>query len=65
PDRPGERHLTPPAPHRYHASTFTRRVVVSSGDSISAVISSELGALSGPLHEIVRASGRERVFGVV
>ncbi len=47
------------AEHGMNASTFTARVVASTGSDCAAVLSSAVGALSGPLHGArLRASCR-------
>src|SRR5437763_675256 len=38
------------AEHRMNASTFTARVVASTGADVAAALSAAVGALSGPLH---------------
>jgi len=38
------------ADHGFNASTFTTRVVTSTGAGVAAILSSAVGALSGPLH---------------
>src|ERR1700727_233969 len=38
------------AEHGMHASTFTARVVASTGADVAAALSAAVGALSGPLH---------------
>ncbi len=38
------------AEHGMNASTFTARVVASTGADVAAAISAAIGALSGPLH---------------
>ena len=62
------------AEHGLNASTFTARVVASTGADCGAALSSAVGALSGPLHggapayvkpmlEEVAAHGRRRALG--
>ncbi len=36
--------------HGFNASTFTARVVVSTGADLAAAVCGAIGALSGPLH---------------
>src|SRR5207244_11496494 len=36
--------------HGFNASTFTARVIVSTGADIGAAVAGAIGALSGPLH---------------
>jgi citrate synthase len=43
-------YFTSAAEHGMNASTFTARVVASTGADVAACISSGIGALSGPLH---------------
>ena len=43
-------YFTAAAEHGMNASTFTARVVASTGADVAACISSGIGALSGPLH---------------
>jgi citrate synthase len=43
-------YFTSAAEHGMNASTFTARVVASTGADVAACISSAIGALSGPLH---------------
>src|SRR3977135_3102907 len=38
------------AEHGMNASTFTARIVASTGADVAAAISAGIGALSGPLH---------------
>lgn len=45
-----ETYLLLTADHGFNASTFTTRVVTSTGASVSSALSSAIGALSGPLH---------------
>lgn len=45
-----ETYLLLTADHGFNASTFTTRVVTSTGAGISSVLSSAVAALSGPLH---------------
>ena len=62
------------AEHGLNASTFTARVVASTGADCGAALSAAVGALSGPLHggapayvkpmlEEVAAIGRRRAAG--
>ena len=43
-------YFTSAAEHGLNASTFTARVVASTGADVAACLSSAIGALSGPLH---------------
>ena len=43
-------YFTSAAEHGLNASTFTARIVASTGADVAACISSAIGALSGPLH---------------
>src|SRR3712207_9448586 len=55
---------TSAAEHGMNASTFTARVIASTGADVAASLSGAIGAMSGPLHggaQIGRASCRERV----
>ncbi|MGF1595926.1 MAG: citrate/2-methylcitrate synthase [Acidimicrobiales bacterium] len=45
-----ETYLDLTADHGFNASTFTARVVTSTGAGIGAVLAAAVGALSGPLH---------------
>ncbi len=45
-----ETYLTLTADHGFNASTFTTRVVTSTGAGVGAVFGAAVGALSGPLH---------------
>ncbi|MGD9703227.1 MAG: citrate/2-methylcitrate synthase [Acidimicrobiia bacterium] len=45
-----ETYLTLTADHGFNASTFTARVIASTGASVPAALAGALGALSGPLH---------------
>ncbi|MGI9626781.1 MAG: citrate/2-methylcitrate synthase [Longimicrobiales bacterium] len=45
-----ETYLTLTADHGFNASTFTTRVVASTGAGIGSVLASAVAALSGPLH---------------
>jgi citrate synthase len=45
-----ERYLVLALDHGFNASTFTGRVVASTGADLGAVVVAALGALSGPLH---------------
>ncbi|MEM7340137.1 MAG: citrate/2-methylcitrate synthase [Actinomycetota bacterium] len=45
-----ERYLLVTADHGFNASTFTARVVTSTGAGVASVMSAALSALSGPLH---------------
>ncbi len=45
-----ERYLMLTIDHGFNNSTFTSRVVASSGADLGAVVTAALGALSGPLH---------------
>ena len=45
-----EQYLVLTLDHGFNASTFTARVVASTGADLSAVAGAALGALSGPLH---------------
>lgn len=45
-----EQYLTATVDHGFNASTFTARVVASSGADLAAAIVAALGAFSGPLH---------------
>ncbi|WP_129669953.1 citrate/2-methylcitrate synthase [Phytoactinopolyspora endophytica] len=45
-----ERYLSATADHGFNASTFTARVVASSGADMVAAVVAALGAFSGPLH---------------
>jgi citrate synthase len=49
------------AEHGMNASTFTARVVASTGADVAACISSGIGALSGPLH----GGAPSRVLGMI
>ena len=63
------------AEHGMNASTFTARVIASTGADVAAALSGAVGALSGPLHggapsrvlkmlEEVEADGRRRALGL-
>ena len=43
-------YFTSAAEHGLNASTFTARIVASTGADVAACLSSAIGALSGPLH---------------
>ena len=45
-----EQYLTAVIDHGFNASTFTARVVASTGADVAAAVVAALGALSGPLH---------------
>lgn len=45
-----ERYLLLTLDHGFNASTFTTRVITSTGADVSSAISGAVGALSGPLH---------------
>lgn len=45
-----ETYLMLTADHGFNASTFTTRLVASTGAGVASVLSSAVGALSGPLH---------------
>lgn len=45
-----ERYLTSTIDHGFNASTFTARVVASTGADVAAAVVAALGALEGPLH---------------
>ena len=45
-----ETYLILTADHGFNASTFTTRVVTSTGAGVSSILSAAVGALSGPLH---------------
>ena len=45
-----ETYLVLTADHGFNASTFTTRVVTSTGAGVASVLSGAVGALSGPLH---------------
>lgn len=45
-----ERYLISTIDHGFNASTFTARVVASTGADLGACVSAAVGALSGPLH---------------
>jgi citrate synthase len=45
-----ETYLVLTADHGFNASTFTARVVTSTGASVGAALAAAVGALSGPLH---------------
>jgi citrate synthase len=45
-----ERYLSLTADHGFNASTFTSRVITSTGADIGGVLAGAVGALSGPLH---------------
>ena len=45
-----EQYLIAAVDHGFNASTFTARVVTSTGADVGAAIVAALGALSGPLH---------------
>ncbi len=45
-----ETYLMLTADHGFNASTFTTRVVTSTGAGVASVLASAVGALSGPLH---------------
>ena len=49
------------AEHGMNASTFTARIVASTGADVAACISSGIGALSGPLH----GGAPSRVLGMI
>jgi citrate synthase len=45
-----ERYLVATADHGFNASTFTTRVVTSTGAGVAGILTSAVAALSGPLH---------------
>lgn len=45
-----ERYLTLTADHGFNASTFTSRVITSTGADVGGILAGAVGALSGPLH---------------
>ena len=45
---------TSAAEHGMNASTFTARVIASTGADVAAALSGAVGAMSGPLHEVPR-----------
>ncbi len=45
-----ERYLSLTADHGFNASTFTARVITSTGADVGGILSGALAALSGPLH---------------
>ena len=45
-----ERYLVATVDHGFNASTFTARVVASTGADLAAAVVAALGAFSGPLH---------------
>jgi citrate synthase len=45
-----ERYLISTVDHGFNASTFTSRVIASTGADIAACLTGAIGALSGPLH---------------
>ncbi len=45
-----ETYLTLTADHGFNASTFTTRVVTSTGAGVAGILAAAVGALSGPLH---------------
>jgi len=45
-----EQYLTSTIDHGFNASTFTARVITSTGADVGAAITGAIGALSGPLH---------------
>ena len=53
------------AEHGMNASTFTARVITSTGADVAAAFSGAIGAMSGPLrhHRLVEAAGRLRGVG--
>ncbi|HYI58236.1 MAG TPA: citrate synthase [Microlunatus sp.] len=59
--------------HGFNASTFTARVVASTGADLAAVVTAALGSLSGPLHggapsralELLELGSGERAAGYV
>jgi citrate synthase len=48
--RPIEQYMTSTIDHGFNASTFTARVVTSTGADLGSAVVAALGALSGPLH---------------
>jgi citrate synthase len=54
-------YLTSAAEHGMNASTFTARVVASTGADVGAALSAAVGAMSGPLH----GGAPARVLGMV
>jgi citrate synthase len=54
PDQPKveaiERYLVSTVDHGFNASTFTARVVASTGADVAAAVAAAIGAFSGPLH---------------
>ena len=56
-----ERYLTLTADHGFNASTFTSRVITSTGADIGGVLAGAVAALSGPLH----GGAPSRVFDMI
>jgi hypothetical protein len=52
-----ERYLIATIDHGFNPSTFTARVVASTGADVVSAITAAIGAFSGPLH-VVRRTGR-------
>src|SRR3546814_14365039 len=48
--RAGEQYQITTVDHGFNASTFTARVICSSGADVAAAVVGGMGALSGPLH---------------
>lgn len=49
-DRAVDRYLTATIDHGFNASTFTARVVASTGSDIASAVCAAIGAFAGPLH---------------
>ena len=45
-----EQYLIPTIDHGFNASTFTARVITSTGADLAGAVAGGIGALSGPLH---------------
>jgi len=45
-----ERYLISTIDHGFNSSTFTARVITSTGADLGAAVTGAIGALSGPLH---------------
>ncbi len=57
-------YFTSAAEHGMNASTFTARVIASTGADVAACLSGAVGALSGPLHGGAPSRARHMIEGV-
>src|SRR5258707_11040782 len=60
-----ERYLMLTIDHGFNNSTFTSRVIASSGADLGAVVTGALGALSGPFHGGGPTPGVGQIAGLV